>query len=398
MRINLLLSIFSSIVGMALLLLPPHACQAQTVPVLSDSARISLITVAPGEELYSTFGHSALRVRDPLNRLDRCYNYGTFDFSQPDFYTKFLRGKLLYFLDLESYRNFEYGNLYDRRSMREQWLNLDAAQRQRLFNLLQENALPQNRTYKYDFFYDNCATRIRDIVAETFYHQIVFDSSGIPADKTMRQLLHPYLENKPWTRFGIDLILGVPADRRALAEDYMFLPDYMYAMFGTTRLNAETPLVERETQITAPGAGAPAQPGPLDHPILVTSLIALIGLLSMSNPRAEAIFDALFWLLLGIMGLIMTLLWFATDHSATKVNLNVFWALPSHLFYFWRSRRSEWVENYFLGAAMLAALALLFWYWMPQQMPLEAIPLAGLVVVKGVWRLLRPRTPSLRSE
>lgn len=137
---------------------------------LSDSSRISLMTVAPGDFLYSTFGHSALRVFDPVNNIDRCYNYGTFDFDQPNFYLNFCRGKLLYSLDVEPGRHFVRGNLQDNRPMQEQVFDLGAAQRQRLFNLLETNALPENRSYKYDFFYDNCATRIRDIVQETFFH------------------------------------------------------------------------------------------------------------------------------------------------------------------------------------------------------------------------------------
>ncbi|MEO6039857.1 MAG: DUF4105 domain-containing protein, partial [Saprospiraceae bacterium] len=114
------------------LLLAAQSAFGQIIPVLSDSARISLLTVEPGDEVYSTFGHSALRVYDYANRIDRCYNYGTFEFDQPNFLLKFCRGKLLYFLDLESYRNFEYGNLSDRRGMREQMLNLDQSRKQRL--------------------------------------------------------------------------------------------------------------------------------------------------------------------------------------------------------------------------------------------------------------------------
>lgn len=361
--------------------------QSQVVPTLSDSARISLLTVAPGDALYSTFGHSALRVSDPANRLDRCYNYGTFDFDQPNFLGKFLQGKLLYFLDLEPYRSFEYGNLHDRRSMQEQFLNLDGDQRQRLFGLLQENALEANRYYKYDFFYDNCATRIRDIVKETFYHQLVFDSSGIPPGKTMRQLLRPYLVEHPWTQFGIDLLLGRPSDRRALAEDYMFLPDHMHRMFATTKLDGNKPLVRGERLIPDPPLTRPAyQPDFFGRPLWVMILVAIIGLLSMANPRTEHVFDTIFWFLLGVAGLVITLMWFATDHQPTKLNLNILWVLPTHLFFFWRRNRSEWTENYFTGAALLAALVLLFWRWIPQELPVAAIPLVVLVVVKGLWR------------
>lgn len=361
---------------------------AQSSLTLSDSARFSLITVAPGEMLYSTFGHSALRVRDPIQRIDRCYNYGTFDFDQPNFILKFCRGRLLYFLDIESYRSFEYGNLYDHRPMREQWLQLNAEQRQRLFDLLQENAQEANRYYKYDFFYDNCATRIRDIVKEAFFYQISFDSSGLTPGVTMRQLLHLYLKGKPWTQFGIDLVLGMPADHVATAENHMFLPDFVHDLFANARIDDSTRLVQSERSIPSqPLPPGPAyQPDFFSHPLWVTCLVALLGLLSMANPRTEHIFDTLFWLVLGLAGLLMFLLWVATDHSATKNNWNILWALPTHLLYFWRRTRTEWIENYFMGVGILAALTLLFWAVIPQAMPIAAIPIAGLVVVKSLWR------------
>lgn len=362
----------------------PWAAFAQT---LSDSAQISLMTVVPGEFIYSTFGHSAIRVKDPGTRFDRCYNYGTFDFDQPNFILKFCQGKLLYNLDIESYRSFEYGNLQDRRPMQEQVFRMTQAQKQRIFDLLQENYKVENRYYKYDFFYDNCATRIRDILQETFTYQIQFDSSALPKNATMRQLLQPYIEDKPWLDFGIDLVLGLPADRIAKTSDYMFLPDYVHNLFAKAKTGEGVALIQSERNIPeVPLKKEPFDPSPLDRPFLVMSFVAVIGLLSMANPRTEHIFDTIFWFVLGIAGLVIGLLWFATDHSATKFNLNILWAWPTHLLFFWRTRRSGPTENYFTVAALTAVLILIFWNWIPQEMPTPAIPLIILVVVKGLWR------------
>lgn len=360
---------------------------AQEILTLSDSARISLMTVAPGEFVYSTFGHSAIRVKDPAQRFDRCYNYGTFDFEQPNFLLKFCRGKLLYNLDIEPYRSFEYGNLQDRRPMREQLLNLDQKQKQRLYDLLEENYKVENRYYKYDFFYDNCATRIRDILEETFFHQIQYDTTALPKPASMRQLLHRYLVDKPWTGFGIDLVIGLPSDRLASADNFMFLPDFVHDLMGKARTNSNEPLVVSERKIPKNAAPpAPFKPTPLDKPLWMMTLVAIIGLLSMASPRTERVFDVIFWLTLGLAGLIMALLWFATDHSATKSNLNLLWALPTHLLFFYRSRREEWTEIYFMGVGFLALAVLIFWKWLPQELPLAAIPLVFLVVIKSLWR------------
>lgn len=355
--------------------------------MLSDSARASLMTVAPGEFLYSTFGHSAIRFFDPANRLDRCYNYGTFDFEQPGFILKFCRGKLLYFLDIEPYRGFERGNLRDQRAMQEQILNLSQAQKQRLFEILEENAKEENRYYKYDFFYDNCATRIRDVAERTFDTPIRWDSSHLPMGATMRQLLYPHMTNKPWTLFGMNLGLGYAADRRALAEDFMFLPDFVHGMFAAARISDSTMLVSAERRI--PEFSFPRseyKPGFFGRPLWVMSLVALLGLLCMLLPRAERIFDTMFWFVLGAAGLLIAFLWFATDHSSTKTNLNLLWALPTHLLVFWRSHKNGWIRHYFAVAGGLALLTLVFWKTIPQEMPVAAMPIVFLVAVKGLWR------------
>ncbi|MBL7775207.1 MAG: DUF4105 domain-containing protein [Saprospiraceae bacterium] len=371
-----------------LLLLTACPLASQPGIVLSENARISLMTVAPGDMLYSTFGHSALRVRDPEHRIDRCYNYGTFDFEQPNFILKFCQGRLLYFLDIEPARSFEYGNLQDRRPMQEQLLQLDSADRQRLFGLLEENALEQNRYYKYDFFYDNCATRIRDIVQECFFHQLNFDTTALPPNQTMRGLLRPYLKQLPWTQFGIDLALGLPADRMALAEDYMFLPDYVHDLFGRASLPNGRPLVLEERQIPSqPLPERPAlEPGLFGNPFLVLCIVALIGLLSMANARTERIFDTLFWLTLGLAGLVLLLLWVATDHGSTKSNWNLLWALPTHLLFFWRRRHTELTENYFMVTGAIAVLLLLFWGFLPQDLPEAALPIVVLIAIKSFFR------------
>lgn len=382
-----------------LLLISCWATLLRAQPPLSDSSTVSLMTVAPGDAVYSYFGHSALRVRDPQGRLDRCYNYGTFDFDQPNFLLKFCRGKLLYMLDTEPTRAFEYGNLHDHRSMREQILRLNREQRQAIFNFLENNALPENRSYKYDFFYDNCATRIRDAVNSSLEYRLHYDTSGLQRPQTMRQLLRPYLTQHPWTQFGIDLVLGMPADRVAHAEQFMFLPDYVHDLFARASIDGSTPLVQAEHQIPEQPFPRLQMPGGLfSSPFWVMVLVAVLGLLSMGNLRLERIFDTLFWFVLGLAGLIMALLWFATDHSATKDNLNLMWALPTHLLFFWRRTRTEVTEIYFTAAAILAAIALAFWKFLPQELPLAAMPLAGLVVVKGMWRHWKKRGSTKTSS
>lgn len=136
---------------------------------LSDQAEISVMTFGPSQQvLYTAFGHSAFRVYDPVLGIDEAYNYGVFDFDQPNFYLNFARGNLMYRLDVSDYKEFEYVYVYFNRSVRQQTLNLTQGQKQRLYAFLQWNALPENQFYRYDYFYDNCATKMPNILVHVF--------------------------------------------------------------------------------------------------------------------------------------------------------------------------------------------------------------------------------------
>lgn len=353
---------------------------------LSDSATISLVTVAPGTELYSIYGHSALRVRDRTQNLDRCFNYGTFDFDQPGFILKFMRGKLLYYVNPEPGRAFERGNLADHRSMVEQELNLSQEQRQELYTLLRENVREENKYYKYDFFYDNCATRIRDIVKKAYGDKLTYSSSGSESNTTMRQLLDPFQRNYAWTDFGIDIILGMPADKVASPEDHMFLPEGMMKVFYQTQTPDGKPLVLSSKNIPDPPPGEVILPyNRFTKPMFISLLVFALGLFTMRYPKAERVFNGVFYFVLGVAGLIIFFLWFLTDHQATKNNLNIFWALPANLFYFWRNPRAANMRLFQRITGGLALLVLLLWPFGIQEFPIPALPLVALVAIKGLW-------------
>jgi hypothetical protein len=364
---------------------------------LSPAAQISILTIEPGNELYNAFGHSAIRVSDPATSMDRVYNYGTFDFTQPNFYVNFCRGKLLYMLDVETYRSFDRGNRAEGRSHREQILELTPEQRDRFFDLLKTNALPENRDYKYDFFFDNCATRIRDLMRNAYAEPVQFDDSTVPKDATLRQLLRPYLKQQPWTQFGIDLVLGMPSDQMASSEYAMFLPDYLHNAVAKATVSQGRGVVRAE--FCSPIFDNKRQEyswlSYLTHPFAVSCLVALVGILCLFNQRANRIFDLVFWTVLGLAGVIIALLWFATDHQATKTNLNMFWALPTHLIFGWRTfGKSPLAERYFALTTLLAGLMLAIWAFLPQELPYQALPIVILILIKGIVRWWRyEKTP-----
>lgn len=363
---------------------------------LSPQARISLITCSSGSDLYAIFGHSAVRVHDPVNGFDVVFNYGTFDFDEPNFYLKFIRGKLLYKLSIADFRQFVYSYTMDNRSVYEQEMNLTEAQRQQYWSFLTNNYLPANRFYLYDFFFDNCATRIRDGVEATFPNQVRFNISNFDEDMSFRNLIDLYLVPQPWSDFGIDFALGAPIDREAAPYEYMFLPDFLAKGFANATLtaNGQTKPLVGEMKVLFEREPIPFERG-LFTPTLVWwlffAVVLALTVMDLVKRRRSRVFDMAFFFITGFMGVVLFLLWVATDHEATAYNFNLLWALPTHLvvaFFLGRYALRPWVSRYMLCTAILAGVLLLFWPWWPQMLHQAFVPVVlalGLRAAYTVW-------------
>ena len=197
---------------------------------LSENSRVSILTIDPGEELYTIFGHNALRIQDSEAGIDNVYNFGTFDFQTPFFYIKFLKGNLDYFLSIDNYESFLTFSSSERRRVHEQTLDLDYPDRQRIYARLNQVYRSRERFYRYDFFYDNCATRIRDAILSPAHIQLNYDTTAFCC-KTFRQLLEPFISNRYLVNLGVNLALGREADKTAGSLDFMFLPIYVLQIF-----------------------------------------------------------------------------------------------------------------------------------------------------------------------
>src|SRR6185369_1125225 len=183
---------------------------------LSPNAQVSIITFGPGQaELYSAFGHSAIRLYDSIQGVDVGFNYGVFNFDQPHFYLNFARGYLYYKVDAYPYPLFRDYYINHNRFVHEQVLNLTPEQKQKVADYLFWNMQPQNQTYRYDYFYNNCATKIRDVLKSSLKGEILFDSTFIKTNYTIRDLTDLYLGQQPWGDLGIDIGLGLPMDKKA---------------------------------------------------------------------------------------------------------------------------------------------------------------------------------------
>ncbi len=375
--------------------------QLQLGVIAQDTShvRISLLTCAPGDELYSTFGHSALRIIDSTSTKvstdgtslqDLVFNYGTFDFNDPDFYIKFVRGKLLYCLSIDTYESFRFEYQMTNRAITEQELNLSPEEKRAIQETLRENYKPENRFYKYDFFLDNCTTRLRDLIVKIkFPHPQL--PAVMPANFRFRQAIHQYLDlnKKYWSKLGIDILLGAPCDAVMTTAQQQFLPDNLMIALDSTKNVSMVRSSQNMFAVSSPKN----DPGWFTPTICFWSLPALFVLLSIPANKnfriVLRVLDGLLFFIIGLLGILLLFMWFGTDHSMTKTNYNLLWAWPTHFFAaFFLSGKKSWMKKYFLVTATGTILVLLSWFFLPQQLNTALIPLVILLGWRS-WRRFR---------
>jgi hypothetical protein len=335
---------------------------------LSERTVVSIITCEPGNELYSTFGHSAIRVRDPLSRIDKVYNYGTFNFETPNFYLKFTRGQLDYMLTVSPFKYFVIAYMEEQRGIREQTLNLSPQQINDVYAFLENNALPENMYYRYDFSFDNCATRVKDVFKNVLKNDLILPESAKDEGKSFKEMLKPYLKGKDWERFGIHLCLGQPANEIASTEQTTFLPDYLEKVIDNSKVviyNEEMPLVKEKRVLYFPRNKIVAKSG-VFSPFPVFSVILLIVLiftyLELKKNRYYLMLDKTLFFIFGLLGFTILLVWFGTEHKAVVNNWNVLWAMPLYLFAAFLVKRSgnkSYLRYFMLIMSVILALSLI---------------------------------------
>ncbi len=356
----------------------------------SCNLRITLLTCAPGAELYSTFGHTAIRVQDVASGLDEVYNYGTFEFA-PDFYSKFVRGQLLYALSVESFNEFMYQYQVESRAVIEQNLALGCVQKTKLFAALRLNSQPQNKNYRYDFLFDNCTTRARDMVDTGSGGKVTFKNILPQEPPTFRNLIYIYLNkaNQDWSKLGIDLLLGAKMDRKASNTEAMFLPDNLLKAFDSTTIDSRPLVSSKRTILPMPSVDSESL---FITPLIAFSLLlVIIVTLTLTNKRwaqtMVGILDFLLFFILGLVGVLLLFMWFGTNHALCANNYNLLWALPTHVVAaFFVHKKAHWVQQYFKMVFWITILLLISWTFLPQQMNNAFSPLVISIAIRS-WML-----------
>ncbi|RYF45101.1 MAG: DUF4105 domain-containing protein [Chitinophagaceae bacterium] len=360
----------------------------------SCNLRISILTCGPGEDLYSIFGHSAVRIQDSASRTDIVYNYGTMDFDDPSFYLKFMRGEMRYFLSYTDYPSFMYEYQVTRRSVIEQNLQLSCDDKKRILTALQTNALDENKYYSYSFLYDNCSSRIRDIAMRNAKSLVRFKDILPARVPTFRNMIHEYLHRgqQHWSKLGIDLLLGANIDIKVSNEESMFLPDYLMKGFDSAvvlKSPAQAqlmPMVGAKQYIYQPPVTELSLPWYNPYFILaaVSILLLIFSFRKRTYTRTSARIDKYLFLVTGLLGTLMLALWLFREDTVCSKNWNLVWALPTHVIaaFYIRSNK-PWVGIYFRVAGILGALLLLGWWWWPQQMNSSLVAPVLLLVIRA---------------
>ncbi|GLU44181.1 membrane protein [Muricauda sp. NBRC 101325] len=361
------------------------------VPQLTESSKISVLTCAAGDELYYAFGHTAFRVQDTVLGIDVVYNYGTFDFNQPNFYLNFTKGKMIYSLSRRRFDAFLYEYELEKRWVKEQILDLSLEQRNQLLSFFEENYLPENRDYLYDPLLNNCSSITGDILKEQFGDAIVFNGAYLEKQYTFRQLVRQFMNVNTWSMFGIDVAFGPNVDRKATVQEHMFLPYYTMEQIRHTTLDGK-PLLKRERTILdySEHRNQSFLPlSPLFWFIILFVFTGFITFLDYSHKARSRWLDFSLFLITGLVGVFLFLLWVATDHTSTPYNMNVLWAFPANAFVAFviafQDKLPNWISNYLWSALGLMVLMLILWIFKVQIFSPVLIPLLLTLALRYLY-------------
>lgn len=391
-------------------------------PTLSDKAEIYLVTCGPGNDFYTTFGHTAIRICDSTmkiddrgNNLDIVFNYGTFDFNTKNFYYKFAKGQLSYYLSIDDYYSFLESYRREGRAVYIQQLNLTKPEKQRLFELLLTNYRPENRYYKYDFFIDNCATRVRDIIEKSLNGRICYKNSTLNPKNSYRKQLRPYMSGVlEWWNLGIDLALGRPCDRKTSPWDENFLPFALMQQTDTNKCKnigrtcSENDSTEFGSSVFFAGESLGSKPqlivkenkddisrsiSPLlvFYLVLFAYLIITIAEIKQKLPAiVSGVSDQILFGFVGIVSLPLLFLWFFSDHYCTQWNFNLLWINPLLLWVCFKINKSPQWLLYTIWGCLIAGLVCFLLHW-PQTLPNASLPIIITLMLRIWMRIIRKK-------
>ena len=360
---------------------------------LSVYSEISIVTAGPGEALYEKFGHAAIRIKDPVLNLDLIYNYGVFDFNQPNFLLNFADGKMYYVLARYDFKYFISSYRKDKRWLKQQVLNLNKTEKQQLFLYLENNALIENATYPYDPFFNNCASKLKDITTAILKENVVLNSKNIKDKSTLRELMNQEITWNTWGNFGINLITGRILDQERNQLEYTYLPDYLFKTIKNGKIKRDHKiinLVKREDVLLDFDEISTNTSlfNPLAFFTLLALIVSLITIKDIKNQKRTKWLDFIIFFLTGIVGLILTYFWFFSSHKTAPDNYNVLWAFLPNLivaFIVTKAIAKKWLQKYLIILLVCLTIVLILWFLELQIFPITAIPILLLLGIRYLF-------------
>ena len=357
---------------------------------LSEYAEVSIVTAGPGNEFYEAFGHSAIRVQDPALNFDVIYNYGVFDFNQPNFYLNFAKGNMVYSLARYNFTYFLASYKNDKRWLKQQVLNLTLPEKQAYFNFLEKNALEENRNYKYDPYFNNCATILRDITKSILGNKIVFNSKTPKEASSLRQLTNHEIHWNSWGSFGLNLITGRRLDTKSSNDEHMFLPDYVFSSFKNATILIENQpknfILREDTLLSFEEKERTAS---ILNPFLLSSILALLGIFitykDFKTKKRTKFLDFILFFVTGIIGAILIFLWFFSSHTTAPNNLNILWAFAINIiisFFMLKTQLPRWLNKYLFLLMLFLIVIVIIWLMKFQVFPMPILPLVILLFIR----------------
>ena len=369
-----------------------------------DSVKISLLTCAPGEIIYTLFGHTGIRYENPSRNIDVVFNYGLFNFGAPNFIWRFSLGKTDYELGIQSFERFKWEYDYYGRDVWQQTLNLSNDEKIELIRLLEENYKHENRVYRYNFFYDNCATRPRDKIEESINGKVVYQPIEKAKDiQNYRDIIYLQTRNNPWSRFGMDFCVGSEADRPISNRELMFSPFYLMDAFenGVITTNDSTRNLVSETFQVVYATGQVNEAEwweklgdiftPIRSALLLFIFTTLLTIYGIKKKKGLWGLDLVLFALAGLAGCVITFLALFSDHPAVSQNYLLFIFHPGQLLFLpyiiYTVRKGKICWYHVFNFVVLTLFIVLF-PLIPQRINLAVVPLALCLLIRSLSNLI----------
>ncbi|MDR0795425.1 MAG: DUF4105 domain-containing protein [Tannerella sp.] len=375
--------------------------QAQTFE--SEHARVSLLTTTPCDNaVYTLYGHTSIRIRDsiaPDKTIDYVFNYGQFDASQPHFEYHFAKGDLDYSLAYYAYDRFANDRELPTAMVYEQILNLTSQEMRDLWNALIINYQPENRLYRYNYFFDNCATRPANLIEQIINGTVIYEENHTQA--TFRDIINDLTKDSPWLTFGCDLVLGLPTDRIVTFRESFFVPEFLQKAFSSAQIidpdGTKRPLVKSETVLIEKVYEGKTSQTFFTPLVCCLTLFILISYITWFEWRRKKYFrmvDCVLFLIAGMAGCIIFFLCFLSDQPSIRPNLSIVWLHPFHLVGVVLFAIKKWNKAaYFYHFINFVAILLMSvaWIFIPQHMNNAFIPLIAILLLRSGYGLVREK-------